>query len=174
MRQSLGQRFDFEELDAFDNGDGTSQYTELGGKGHLPYTVIGDSRIVGSDPGAIISAIAIEYGDWQLPAEERNALANHFDANGEPMFVMYSTSWCGYCQKAREYLDNRNVRIVEFDIEQDADARRDYETLMGRGTPLIYRGYERVPGFNIRQLEPLIDAEAAASERGKPRLSAMN
>jgi glutaredoxin len=172
MRQSLGQRFDFEEYDALDNGDGASQYTELGGKGHLPYTVIGDSRIVGSDPGAIISAIAIEYGDWQLLVEERDALARHFDETGEPLFVMYSTSACGYCEKARAYLANRNIEFVEFDIELDADARRDYDILMGHGTPLIYRGYERVPGFNIRQLEPLIDAEEAVRIRSKPR--AMN
>ncbi len=171
MRQGLAQRFRFDELDAFDNGAGAALYTELGGKGHLPFAVIGDSRIVGSDPGAIISAIAIEYGDWQLPVEERDALARHFDADGAPMFVMYATSSCGYCEKAREYLDGRQIEIVEFDIELDADARRAYETLLGQGTPLIYRGYERVPGFNIRQLEPLIDAEQAVGKRG---LSAMN
>lgn len=173
MRSSLGERFEFEEFDAFDSGAGALRYAELGGKGHLPYTVIGDSRIVGSDPGAIISAIAIEYGDWQLPVEERDALARHFDGNGAPLFVMYSTRGCGYCDKAREYLGNRDIDIVEFDIEQDAAARQDFETLMGHGTPLIYRGYERVPGFNIRMLEPLIDAEEALLDRSTS-LAAMN
>lgn len=159
MREGLGQRFEFEEHNAFDEGTGTALYGAYGGKGHFPYTVIGDSRIIGSDPGAIISAIAIEYGDWQLPAEERDALKRHFDSSGEPIFVMYATSWCGYCKKAREYLAGRNIELVEYDIEQDAAARQDYDTLLGHGTPLIYRGFERVPGFNIRQLEPLIDAE---------------
>ena len=159
MREGLAQRFEFEEHDAFDDGAGAALYGEYGGKGHFPYTVIGQSRIIGSDPGAIISAIAIEYGEWQLPVEERDALQRHFDSDGKPLFVMYATSSCGYCEKAREYLAGRNIKLVEFDIERDAAARQDYDTLLGHGTPLIYRGFERVQGFNIRQLEPLIDAE---------------
>ena len=138
---------------------GSALFAENGGFGRFPYVVIGDQRIVGGDPGAIISAIALEYGEWQLPPEERDALARHFDDNGEPRFVMYAAKWCNYCKKAREYLAGRNIELVEFDIEADLVARNDYDTLQGMGTPLIYRGYERVQGFNIAGLEPLIDAE---------------
>lgn len=159
MRDGMDERFDFEEFDAFDDATGSALFSQNGGFGRLPYVVIGDQQIVGGDPGAIISAIAIEYGDWQLPVEEREALSRHFDEDGKPRFVMYATSWCGYCKKAREYLDGRDVELVEFDIETDLSARQDYETLRGMGTPLIYRGYERVQGFSIAGLEPLIDAE---------------
>ena len=159
MRDGLAARFDFEELDAFDNGVGTTLYDRHGGFGRFPYVVIGEQRIVGNDPGAIISAIAIEYGDWQLPVEEREALGRHFDADGNPQFVMYQTETCGYCDKARDYLAGRGITPVEYNIEHDLEARRDYDALQGMGTPLIYRGFERVQGFNIAGLEPLIDAE---------------
>ena len=159
MRQGLGERFEFVEHDAFDNGTGTALYAEHGGFGRFPYVVIGEHTIVGGDPGAIISAIALEYGDWQLPVEERDAMSRHFDGDGNPRFVMYATSWCGYCKKAREYLAGRDIELVEFDIESDATARRDFDTLRGMATPLIYRGFERVQGFDIAALEPLIDAE---------------
>jgi thiol-disulfide isomerase/thioredoxin len=33
--------------------------------------------------------------------------------------ITYITSWCGYCRKAREYLQSLGVNLVEYDIEKD-------------------------------------------------------
>jgi glutaredoxin len=61
--------------------------------------------------------------------------------------VLYATSWCGYCRKARELLRSRGVAFVEHDIERSAEGRRQYEALKGRGVPLlvvngtVIRGY---------------------------------
>ena len=43
--------------------------------------------------------------------------------------TMYSTSWCGYCKKARKYFDANNIAYVEYDIETNQSARRAYDRL---------------------------------------------
>lgn len=153
LRNSLSKRLDFDEYDAFDGGAGAELYAQSGGDGELPYVVIGEQRIAGNYPGELISAIAIEYGDGQLGADERDALSRNFDRDGNPRVVMYANSWCGYCDQARDYFKDRDIELVEFDIELDTKARRDFDILRGRGTPLLYHGFRRVDGFNVPKIE---------------------
>lgn len=66
--------------------------------------------------------------------------------------VLYSTSWCGYCKKARAYLRSQNISYVEKDIEKDRFAKRDYDRLGGRGVPFLVRGNRDVlRGFSKRR-----------------------
>ncbi len=61
--------------------------------------------------------------------------------------VLYSTAWCGYCERTRRLLSERSVPFVEHDIERSPEGRRQYEALNGRGVPLlvvkgkVLRGY---------------------------------
>ncbi|MCH9695006.1 MAG: hypothetical protein K0U72_10905 [Gammaproteobacteria bacterium] len=153
MRSYLKSRLPFEEHDAFEDEQGRELYLEFGGKGYLPFVVIGEQRVIGPDTGGILSAMAIELGPEQLKPREQKALRRHFDASGDPVVVMYATDWCGYCKKARQYFVDNNVRFVEYDIEKDRAAKRDYEVLRGNGTPLLYQGFTRVSGFDVRQIE---------------------
>jgi glutaredoxin len=67
--------------------------------------------------------------------------------------VMYATAWCGYCQKTRELLRDRGVPFIERDIEQSAQARREYQALNGRGVPLlVIRGTVVVQGYSPREI----------------------
>jgi hypothetical protein len=36
--------------------------------------------------------------------------------------VLYTTSWCPYCKKAKEFFKSRNIYFTNYDIEQDRDA----------------------------------------------------
>ncbi|WP_327359080.1 mycoredoxin [Streptomyces sp. NBC_01304] len=38
------------------------------------------------------------------------------------MVTVYSTTWCGYCDRLKKQLDRENISYTEVDIEQDADA----------------------------------------------------
>lgn len=62
--------------------------------------------------------------------------------------IMYSTSWCGYCKKARKYFVAKGIPFVEYDIEKNASAKRDYDALCGRGVPVIVSGKKRMNGFS--------------------------
>jgi len=157
MRRFLKKRTEFEEYDAFDLGKGSKLYNELGGNGYVPYIAIGKQRVTGHNPGAVISAMAIEHGLDSIRDKERKALGRHFSRGGKPIVVMYATDWCGYCRKAREYFVRNRIAFVEFDIEKDHSARRDYNALMGSGTPLLYQGYTRVSGFDVARIESDFD-----------------
>lgn len=63
--------------------------------------------------------------------------------------VMYSTNWCGYCEKARNYFRKNNITYIEYDIEKDSRARRQYERMNGTGVPVILVGKERMNGFSV-------------------------
>lgn len=63
--------------------------------------------------------------------------------------VMYVTSWCPYCKKARDYINSQGASLVEYDIERDKSAADDMVKKTGgsRGVPvvdiegIIIRGY---------------------------------
>ena len=38
--------------------------------------------------------------------------------------IMYSTTWCKYCKKARAYFDKNKIAYVEYDIEKNKKAER--------------------------------------------------
>jgi|RhiMethySRZTD1v2_1073278.scaffolds.fasta_scaffold478913_2 glutaredoxin len=61
---------------------------------------------------------------------------------------MYSTSWCGYCRKAREYFQSRGIPLVEYDIEVDpAAAQRKQQIDPRPGVPLVVINGQRIHGF---------------------------
>jgi len=62
--------------------------------------------------------------------------------------VMYSTDWCGYCKKAREYFRSQKIAFVEYDIEKYPRAKREYDALGARGVPVILVGDKRMNGFS--------------------------
>jgi mycoredoxin len=41
---------------------------------------------------------------------------------GNLVLTMYSTTWCGYCQRLRGQLDRENIRYEVVDIERDPHA----------------------------------------------------
>ena len=39
--------------------------------------------------------------------------------------VLYGTSWCGFCQRARRYFREHQIPFVDRDVERDADAEEE-------------------------------------------------
>lgn len=90
------------------------------------------------------------YGDGLLTAfPARSALA----ANFAEEVVLFSTSWCGYCRKARDYLRTNGIAHVEYDIEKSSEGKRHFTELGGRGVPLILVGDRQIRGWNPAALE---------------------
>jgi len=76
--------------------------------------------------------------------------------------TMYSTSWCGYCKKARRWLTANGIPFVEKDVEKDAAAGAEFRALTGGrgGVPVITVGETVIRGFAERQLEAAIERAA--------------
>ncbi|MBI1810548.1 MAG: DUF4124 domain-containing protein [Nitrospirae bacterium] len=53
--------------------------------------------------------------------------------------IMYMTSWCPYCRKAREYINSLGVKLTEYDIDRDKSKNSEMLSKSGgaKGVPLI-------------------------------------
>jgi glutaredoxin len=64
--------------------------------------------------------------------------------------VMYSTNWCGYCKKAREYITSLGANLTEYNIEEDKSRGDEMLKKSGsRSIPVI-----DVEGIIIRGYSP--------------------
>jgi glutaredoxin len=70
--------------------------------------------------------------------------------------TMFTTSWCGYCKRARAYLNKLGIPFVEYDVEHDDVGKREYKKLNGHGVPVILVGNQRMNGFSAPSLEKLL------------------
>lgn len=62
--------------------------------------------------------------------------------------VMFSTTRCGYCVRAKSFLDKHKVQYTNIDINKSKDGRKQFKKLNGRGVPLILVGDKQIRGFN--------------------------
>ena len=74
--------------------------------------------------------------------------------------TLYSTTWCGYCRKARRWFTRNDIPFVEKDIEKDAVGRREYKSKAGgySGVPLLDINGEVQRGFSPIKVEGAIAA----------------
>ena len=74
--------------------------------------------------------------------------------------IMYSTSWCGYCKKARSHFTRNNIPFREYDIEKSKQAAKDYKKLNGRGVPVILIGKQRMNGFSANAFDRIYNGKS--------------
>lgn len=67
-----------------------------------------------------------------------------------PEVVMYSTGFCGYCQRARNLLERKGIAVREIKIDEDMNERDAMlQKSSGRRTvPQIFIGARHVGGFD--------------------------
>ena len=105
---------------------------------------------------------------WAFPVPPAGAAddtAPGAEAQEAPI-VLYMTSWCPYCRKARNLLDEIDADYVEKDIEKDPEARREFERKGkgGSGIPLIDFDGEILRGFHEEKIRKMA-AEVAAKKK---------
>jgi glutaredoxin len=147
------RNIDYTEFDA-NSEEGKDRLSEVSGQNRFPLTVVGDKSVLGNDTYAIVAMIAEAFGDEVLTRSESRVMYNHFYEGGEPMVIMYGTSWCGFCKKMRIYLDENDIEFTEYDAE--GSGREAYDILGGGGYPLMYVGYRRINGADINKLESVM------------------
>ncbi|MCX7081269.1 MAG: glutaredoxin family protein [Pseudomonas sp.] len=104
----------------------------------------------------LIVLVVMVYQNWgkiERVFNPQAAVSEQTQTNAN--VALYATDWCGYCKLTRRFLDQKGIPFKEFDIEKNAEARKAYEALGGRGIPLL-----DVNGTLIRGYEP--DAILAA------------
>lgn len=71
----------------------------------------------------------------------------------KPDIVMYVMPDCGYCAKARAYLEARGLKWREIDITKSEAANDDFKRRGGVGTPLILIDGSAVQGFAVERID---------------------
>jgi glutaredoxin len=76
--------------------------------------------------------------------------------------TLYSTTWCGYCKKARRWLASNGIPYIEKDVEKDPAGASEFRELTGGrgGVPVITVGQDVIRGFSERRLEQAIKRAA--------------
>jgi glutaredoxin 3 len=85
--------------------------------------------------------------------------------------VIYTTTYCPYCFRAKALLRSKDVEFEEIDVTDDSDRRAEMERLSGRRTvPQIFidaqpvGGYDEARGLDaIGELDRLLGRSAQPS-----------
>lgn len=111
-------------------------------------------KIIAFAIAALVLAAVFVYVQLPPSTQAVVASANNTKAQNKEV-VMYATAWCPYCQKAREFFAANNIAYTEYDIEKDSRAYQHYQSLGGRGIPLIYIDEQRLSGFDETRLRTM-------------------
>lgn len=133
------------------------KWIDSDGKTHYGNTAPSNTKSKAVNNGLVSSAI----GSSRVPSStqsESDAVDTETLGISDPKFKslsagnvervkLYTTSWCGYCKKARAYMAANGIKYQEFDIESDRFAKSDYQRHSGRGVPLLVMGNKTLRGF---------------------------
>ena len=110
---------------------------------------------------ALVVLIAVVGLTWPRPAPQALRCGIDVEPNDDTI-VMLSASWCGYCRRARAYLQARDIAHCEYDVEQTAEGRRRFAELPQRVVPVFEIRGERLFGFNRTEIEQTLIAHGLA------------
>ena len=96
--------------------------------------------------GVAIGTLAPRVPQWLKGDYTEGNYAAYFP-NPSTKVVMYGTSTCPYCAKARDYLRERGIAFADYDVQKSQAAKEAFSKLGGKGVPLILIGNRRIDGF---------------------------
>ncbi len=72
----------------------------------------------------------------------------------EVMVTIYTTTWCGFCKTAKQYMDSLGIKYTEKDVEKDPDAGAEAVVKSGQmGVPIIDVNGTIIVGFDKPALD---------------------
>lgn len=75
----------------------------------------------------------------------------------QPKVIVFSTPTCTYCNMAKQYFRQKNVKFTDVDVSRDMSAARDMVRRSGQtGVPVIDIGGRIIVGFNRPKIDQLL------------------
>jgi len=69
--------------------------------------------------------------------------------------TIYTTEWCGVCQRAKAFFRQNGVPFREWDVEKTEYGAIKFKQLGGSGVPVITVGAEKMMGFDATRFMAL-------------------
>lgn len=67
--------------------------------------------------------------------------------------ILLTTTWCGACKSAKQYLKTQGIPFTEHDAEKSEQGRNLMKKYKGRGYPTIIIEDDSMTGFDPRWVE---------------------
>lgn len=74
------------------------------------------------------------------------------ESTQQPKVILYATTWCPYCEKARKLFQKHNINYTEFDIEKSAEGKAQYDLLGISGVPITVINNKVIQGFDVDEI----------------------
>lgn len=86
-----------------------------------------------------------------------SATAVEATAQGAKTVEIYSTATCHFCHMAKEWLTEKNIPFVDYNVGEDMAKRKEMVEITGQlGVPVIRVGDEVMVGFDEAQLAKIL------------------
>jgi len=80
-------------------------------------------------------------------------VSNHPTA--DPQVIIYGTSWCAWCPRAKAHFDQEKIPYTYHDIEAEEDAYHELEKKLGgpvQGVPVLDVKGEIIIGYDVDKI----------------------
>lgn len=76
----------------------------------------------------------------------------------QPKVIMFTTPTCSYCNTAKRYLREKQIRFKEVDVSKDQKAARDMQRRAGTsGVPVILVNNRPIVGFDKPKINRMLN-----------------
>ena len=76
----------------------------------------------------------------------------------QPKVIMFSTPTCSYCNTAKRYFREKNIRFTDVDVSRDQKAAIDMQKKTGQtGVPVILINNRPIIGFDKSKIDKLLN-----------------
>jgi glutaredoxin 3 len=76
----------------------------------------------------------------------------------QPKVIVFSTPTCAYCNQAKRYFREKNIRFTDVDVSRDQSAARDMLRRTGQmGVPVILINNKPIVGFDRPKINQILN-----------------
>lgn len=84
-------------------------------------------------------------------------ISKNYSVKAHTKVLLYSTSWCGVCKKAKNYFRSNNIPFIEYDVEKSSKGIKDYNAMGAKAVPIILIGQQRMNGFSVKSFQRMYE-----------------
>ena len=76
----------------------------------------------------------------------------------QPKVIIFSTPTCSFCNAAKRYFREKNIRYTDVDVSRDERAARDMQRKTGQmGVPVILINNRPIVGFDKPRIMQMLN-----------------
>lgn len=76
----------------------------------------------------------------------------------QPKVIIFTTPTCSFCNAAKRYFREKNIRFTEVDVSRDQKAAMDMYRRTGQmGVPVISINNRPIVGFDVNKINQMLN-----------------